>query len=50
VIPRSEKETPDFAWGLSRFLDEARVLARFDHPNVVGVSNFIEAQVPTGIP
>jgi serine/threonine protein kinase len=32
-----------FTWGLTRFLDEARLLARFDHPNIIAVRRFFEA-------
>jgi VCBS repeat-containing protein len=31
-----------FQHGLDQFLREARTLAKFDHPNVVGVSNYFE--------
>lgn len=34
----------DFEWGLARFLDEARMLARFDHPAIVNVHHIFEAQ------
>lgn len=33
----------EYRYGLNRFLDEARTLARFKHPNVVRVVNFLEA-------
>jgi formylglycine-generating enzyme required for sulfatase activity len=34
----------EFDYGLARFIDEARALARFDeHPGVVGVKNFFRA-------
>jgi serine/threonine protein kinase len=33
----------DFQWGLTRFLDEARSLARFHHPNIAGVNQIFEA-------
>lgn len=33
----------DFQWGMQRFLEEARNLARFQHPNIVGVSQIFEA-------
>ena len=34
----------DFDYGLARFLEEARALARFDrHPGIVGVKNFLRA-------
>lgn len=32
----------DFIWGKERFLSEARVLARFRHPNIVGVTQIFE--------
>lgn len=32
-----------FQWGLQRFLDEARTLASFHHPNIVRVMRFFEA-------
>ena len=42
VRPRVDKED-DFKWGMQRFMEEARNLARFDHPNIVGVTQIIEA-------
>ena len=35
VLPKSSGDEADFHWGLDRFLDEARVIARFKHPNIV---------------
>ena len=43
VHPKSETDREDFEWGLSRFLDEARTLARFEHRNVVRVRDYFEA-------
>ena len=34
VVPISPVHQADYAWGLERFLDEARTLARFDHPHL----------------
>ena len=33
----------DYEWGLERFVDEARTLARFDHPHLNKVHRFFEA-------
>src|SRR6185312_14024638 len=33
----------DFVWGKQRFLGEARMLARFDHPNLTRVVQIFEA-------
>ena len=33
----------DYQWGLDRFIQEARTLARFGHPNIVRVNRFFEA-------
>jgi serine/threonine protein kinase/antitoxin component YwqK of YwqJK toxin-antitoxin module len=43
VKPAGSNEDKDtFKWGLNRFLQEARVLARFRHPNIVAVTRFFE--------
>lgn len=36
-----DKDT--FAWGLKRFLDEARVLAQLNHSNIISIKRFFEA-------
>ena len=38
----SEKDEPVFQAGLQQFLREARLLAKFDHPNIVRVIDFFE--------
>ena len=43
VVPQSSTFEEDFAWGLERFVDEARTLALFQHPNIVQVSRFFQA-------
>ena len=41
--PSTESHGERYAWGLERFLSEARTLARFDHPNIVRVHSVFEA-------
>jgi serine/threonine protein kinase len=43
VQPKSDETSESFQWGLQRFLDEARTLASFHHPNIVRVMRFFEA-------
>ena len=43
VRPKSDGDAGDYQWGLARFLDEARALARFDHPHLNQVHRFFEA-------
>ena len=43
VGPQASTFREDFEWGLRRFLDEARTLARFDHRQIVKVHQFFEA-------
>ena len=43
VVPQTSQAASDFQWGLERFLDEARTLARFQNPNIVRVHHFFEA-------
>ena len=43
VAPGSASNAAGFDWGRDRFLDEARLLARLDHRNVVRVQRCFEA-------
>ena len=43
IGPRTTGAARDYAWGLERFVDEARALARLDHPAVVKVHRVVEA-------
>ena len=43
VVPHSNADAQDYHWGLTRFLDEARTLARFDHPHLNRVHRFFES-------
>ena len=41
TVQARTNRTDDYQYGLERFLDEARNLAKFQHANIVRVSNFI---------
>src|SRR5437870_8655760 len=43
VQPRSDDDAAAYEWGLTRFWEEAKILARFDHPNIVKVLRRLEA-------
>ena len=43
VVPVSTDNEYTYQWGLDRFIQEARTLARFSHPNIVRVNRFFEA-------
>ena len=43
VAPQASQFRDDFEWGLDRFLDEARTLARFDHRHIIKVHRFFQA-------
>ena len=43
VVPKSDFDSDSYSWGLERFKEEARALARFKHPNIVRVSRLLEA-------
>lgn len=43
VIPMSAKAKDNFQWGLDRFLDEARTMAKFDHPAIVRATRHFPA-------
>lgn len=43
VYVKSSSDLESFDWGLKCFTDEARVLARFSHPNIVRVLRFFQA-------
>jgi serine/threonine protein kinase len=42
VGSRTDGSRERFRWGLDRFIKEARMLARFDHPNIVRVLSVFE--------
>ena len=42
VRPKSTADQDNYQWGLTRFLDEARTLARFEHPHLNHVHRYFE--------
>jgi serine/threonine protein kinase len=42
VRPHGKNELDVFRYGLARFIDEARILAKIDHPNVIRVRDYLE--------
>jgi serine/threonine protein kinase len=43
VVPHSASEAENWEWAKEKFLEEARTLAGFSHPAIVGVQRLIEA-------
>ena len=44
VFPYSQHLRGEYTWGLERYLEEARVVARFEnHPNIIWVQNYFQA-------
>lgn len=42
IVPIATQRHEDYRWGLERFLQEARTLARFSHPHIVRVLRYFE--------
>ena len=43
VVPKASASREGFKWGLDRFVEEARILARFEHRHIVKVHRRFEA-------
>ena len=42
IVPKTRSDINNYEYGLQRFMDEARLLAKFTDPNIVRVRRFIE--------
>ena len=42
VFPQSGEDESVYEWGLERFLNEGKTLAKFKHPNIVRVIDYLE--------
>jgi parallel beta-helix repeat protein len=42
VVPLTQSDEPDLAWAKQRFVDEARILVRLNHPNIVRFFRYFE--------
>jgi len=43
VVPHSATQSDNWQWARERFLEEARILASFSHPAIVGIHRIIDA-------
>lgn len=43
VVPITTEFKHNYTWGLERFIQEARTLAKFSHPHIVRVNRYFEA-------
>ena len=43
VAPQTRAQTENFEWARQRFIEEARALAKLDHPNIVRVLRLFQA-------
>ena len=42
IVPVNTESEYNYKWGLERFVQEARTLAKFKHPNIVRVNRYFE--------
>ena len=43
ILPKDPDSRQDYESGLKEYIKEARTIAKFDHPNIVQVKNYMEA-------